>query len=206
MDQSGKPSPLVAVIDAEASTRRLVSLLLSTRGMRVVEHGSGREALAHWHRHEPPQSCVVDLSDAGLPLLRQLLELRPLMTVVALTPGRDPQLASEAMREGAYEHLVKPLEPDRLVHALVRAVERHDLSLRLRVLEQRLGGSGANDATATGVEGGIIPLPELERREIQRALKATNGSVNKAAKLLGLSRATLYRRLAELRGITAQPA
>ncbi|HLV67885.1 MAG TPA: sigma-54 dependent transcriptional regulator [Polyangiaceae bacterium] len=44
----------------------------------------------------------------------------------------------------------------------------------------------------------IIPLHELERRAIQRALRATRGSVGKAAKLLGIGRATLYRRIATL--------
>jgi DNA-binding NtrC family response regulator len=41
----------------------------------------------------------------------------------------------------------------------------------------------------------VMPLAELERRAIDKALKATNGSVEKAAKLLGMGRATLYRRL-----------
>jgi DNA-binding NtrC family response regulator len=44
----------------------------------------------------------------------------------------------------------------------------------------------------------ILPLRELERRAIQRALRATHGSVGKAAKLLGIGRATLYRRIATL--------
>ncbi|XHF11622.1 sigma-54 dependent transcriptional regulator [Archangium gephyra] len=47
--------------------------------------------------------------------------------------------------------------------------------------------------------GGVVPLRELERREILKALAVTRGSVTKAAKLLGLGRATLYRRLGELR-------
>jgi len=44
----------------------------------------------------------------------------------------------------------------------------------------------------------IMPLRELERRAIQRALRVTQGSVGKAAKLLGIGRATLYRRIATL--------
>src|SRR3954467_10574561 len=48
------------------------------------------------------------------------------------------------------------------------------------------------------VENEILPLRELERRAIQRALRATQGSVGKAAKLLGIGRATLYRRIATL--------
>jgi len=47
-------------------------------------------------------------------------------------------------------------------------------------------------------EEDVIPLRELERRAIQRALRATHGSVGRAAKLLGIGRATLYRRIATL--------
>lgn len=47
-------------------------------------------------------------------------------------------------------------------------------------------------------EDEILPLRELERRAIQRALRVTHGSVGKAAKLLGIGRATLYRRIATL--------
>jgi transcriptional regulator of acetoin/glycerol metabolism len=43
----------------------------------------------------------------------------------------------------------------------------------------------------------VTPLAELERREILKALRVTRGSVGRAAKLLGIGRATLYRRLAE---------
>jgi DNA-binding NtrC family response regulator len=54
---------------------------------------------------------------------------------------------------------------------------------------------------SSSLEGGedeVIPLRELERRAIQRALRITRGSVSKAAKLLGIGRATLYRRIASL--------
>ncbi len=57
----------------------------------------------------------------------------------------------------------------------------------------------SNGTSSNGhVESEILPLRELERRAIQRALRATQGSVGKAAKLLGIGRATLYRRIATL--------
>ena len=46
-------------------------------------------------------------------------------------------------------------------------------------------------------EQAILPLEELERRAIRKALNVTKGSVERAAKLLGMGRATLYRRLAK---------
>lgn len=190
----------MAVIDAEPSARRLICLLLAARGFRVAEYDAGKAALAGWHRHEAPSALVLDLSlpdMPALPLLHKLRSLPPAAVTICLTQGRDPSLGAEAMREGAYEHHAKPIEPDRLVQAIGRAVERFQLGSRLRALEESLGSraGSANDIPA-GPEG-IVPLPELERREIKRALQATNGSVGKAAKLLGLSRATLYRRLSE---------
>ncbi|MGE0786727.1 MAG: sigma-54-dependent transcriptional regulator [Sandaracinaceae bacterium] len=44
----------------------------------------------------------------------------------------------------------------------------------------------------------LVPLRELEQRAIREALDATNGNVSEAARLLGIGRATVYRRLAEL--------
>ncbi|MGH7822196.1 MAG: helix-turn-helix domain-containing protein, partial [Candidatus Binatia bacterium] len=44
----------------------------------------------------------------------------------------------------------------------------------------------------------LISLDELERNQIRRVLEMTGGNRERAAKALGLSRSTLYRRLAEL--------
>lgn len=48
-------------------------------------------------------------------------------------------------------------------------------------------------------DGSTLNLREIERAAITRALKLAGGSVGKAAKLLGIGRATLYRRLSEQR-------
>jgi DNA-binding NtrC family response regulator len=58
-------------------------------------------------------------------------------------------------------------------------------------------------------EPGLLSLRELESRAIRGALEASGGSVGKAAKMLGIGRATLYRRLAEEaqpRDAAARPA
>jgi DNA-binding NtrC family response regulator len=61
------------------------------------------------------------------------------------------------------------------------------------VLER--AGYAVAEAREEGNE--VVPLAELERRAIDHALRVTGGRVAKAAKLLGIGRATLYRRLAE---------
>lgn len=47
--------------------------------------------------------------------------------------------------------------------------------------------------------GRIVPLEELEKAAIVHALEITHGNVTKAARELGMGRATLYRRLAALK-------
>jgi DNA-binding NtrC family response regulator len=64
-------------------------------------------------------------------------------------------------------------------------------SVRPAPSDEMLGDGSGNGATA------VLPLRELERRAIKAALRTTGGSVGKAARLLGIGRATLYRRLAD---------
>ncbi len=90
----------------------------------------------------------------------------------------------------------------------------HDPNLResLRVLLEAAGYRAAEVAdgdAATIVAtpaNEVVPLAELERRAIEHALRVTGGRVAKAAKLLGIGRATLYRRLAARQSRSAPPA
>jgi transcriptional regulator of acetoin/glycerol metabolism len=69
----------------------------------------------------------------------------------------------------------------------------------LRPTNERLSALRAtNDEELLGEGDEVLPLRELEQRAIKKALRLTRGSVGRAAKLLGIGRATLYRRLAEL--------
>jgi DNA-binding NtrC family response regulator len=104
----------------------------------------------------------------------------PVVVIVGDDSGVGP-----ALRAGAYDVLRDPLERESCEAALRRARERQALVRRVRALQ-----------AAQGPE--VVPLHELERLAIEKALAATRGSVEKAARLLGMGRATLYRRLATI--------
>ena len=59
-------------------------------------------------------------------------------------------------------------------------------------------------AQAAEREETLLPFKEIERRAILRAMRVAGGSVDKAAKVLGLSRATVYRRLVDFAAATAE--
>ncbi|MGF1511334.1 MAG: sigma-54-dependent transcriptional regulator [Myxococcota bacterium] len=112
------------------------------------------------------------------------------------TVGTVQPEAMEALTVYDWPGNVRELED--VVHRALLAANSHEM--RIDHLPSRLRSTGAGPAETEDLIGVgsdiVLPLREIERRAIKRALRATNGSVEKAAKLLGMGRATLYRRLA----------
>jgi DNA-binding NtrC family response regulator len=108
--------------------------------------------------------------------------------------------ALAAMQTYVWPGNVRELE--NVVHRAMLATDGEELDLAQLPPDLRdrrfhslpIADSPEQSITVAGRE--IVPLAELERRAIDQALKASSGSVEKAAKLLGMGRATLYRRLA----------
>ncbi|MEQ8279629.1 MAG: sigma-54 dependent transcriptional regulator [Deltaproteobacteria bacterium] len=89
---------------------------------------------------------------------------------------------------------------ENIVHRAVLSMDGDALLVEHLASELReIGGAPAGGVPRGDILGDddeVIPVRELERRAIKKALRLSGGSVEKAAKLLGMGRATLYRRLA----------
>lgn len=174
-------SHTIALIVDDSSIRQVVNAALSDAGYAVLEmdvRGIDR----------PGATGSIDavcLGSDDVARVHQLRALDPQLPVIVLTSSDD--VAERALREGAYDVLSKPVSVPRLRHVVARAVERRSLAIRVVDLSNRLAQYESVD---------VVPMRDLERNAIERALHATRGSVTKAAKLLGIGRATLYRRLA----------
>ena len=83
----------------------------------------------------------------------------------------------------------RPEDRDRLMEVVRSALDQSGVAAEA----QRAGGS---DSVQEEANPDVVPIRELERRAIENALRVTGGRVEAAAKLLGMGRATLYRRLA----------
>ena len=102
-------------------------------------------------------------------------------------------------------------ELQNVIHRAILACRSDEITLQdlppdYRTMDERALHENSMTTSSINDHEPVIPLKELERREIKKALRATNGSVGKAAKLLGIGRATLYRRLAELELPTGKDA
>ncbi len=113
----------VLVIEDTVSLRLVYRTILTAAGHPVEVAASAAEGLAKF-RDSAVRTVLLDLvlpDREGLHLMRDMLTIRPGTQVIVLTAHGSVGKAVEAMRAGAHEFLVKPVEEARLLAALANA-------------------------------------------------------------------------------------
>src|SRR4051812_47781606 len=125
------PEPLeVLVVDDDPDTRANLCDILEMDGHRVETAGTAAEALSRAHRSGP----AAILLDRKLPdgsaegLLPRLRELAPEAGVLIVTGYADLEGAIAALRQGAADYILKPINPEALRASLRRVADRRRLS------------------------------------------------------------------------------
>jgi len=120
---------LLMLIDDEPAQSRLISALAAREGWRTVIARDSETAIATLGTRQGMQLSAIILDqwvpgDDACALIAELKSRRPALPILMLTASTSPLLAVEAMRAGATDYLVKPVAPDRLMHALRSATTR----------------------------------------------------------------------------------
>ena len=130
----------ILIVDDEESTRELFAELLIRWGYEVEQTSDGHGALkiaADSHPDVIISDLVMPKLD-GLALVRALREEQPETPVVIITGKGTIDAAVEAVREGVFDFVEKPLDPARLKVILQRALEKKDTLHEMQVLRRRL--------------------------------------------------------------------
>jgi len=169
----------VLVVEDDAVLRQRLARAFRDRGYDAREAWDYETALAA-AREEAPEYAVVDLrmpGRSGIDVVRGLLEVDPATVAVVLTGYGSIATAIEAVKAGAAHYLTKPAHVDEIISAFDRR------------------GQAAGDA---GGAGDYVPsLARVEWEPINRVLSDCGGNVSKAARLLGLHRRSLQRKLSK---------
>lgn len=167
------------LVDDDPLYLRALQRSLARRGIETVtatDIGSALEAAAR----ELPDFALVDLrleGESGLQLIGPLRAGRPDMRILLITGYASVATAVEAIKRGADNYLLKPVTVD----ALLRALD-------------------SEAAAEVSLEPTMTPLSRLEWEHIQQALADTDGNISAAARLLGMHRRSLQRKLAKRPG------
>ncbi len=130
----------ILIIDDERKITELLAERISAEGMEATAAGSAEEALPTIERGEiDVVLCDLRLSGMdGLELLRRTKKAAPETDVVIMTAYASAETAVEAMRQGAYEYLIKPFHLDEVILLLRRIIERRDLVSENAALRSKL--------------------------------------------------------------------
>ena len=130
----------VLVVDDEASNLTSLQKIFEREQMRVFVADGAKAALDLLRKHRV-QVVLTDLmmpGTSGLELLKAVKELAPDAEVVVMTAYGTVETAVQAMREGAYDFVEKPLKRMTIVKSVRKAAERQKLVVENRSLRQEL--------------------------------------------------------------------
>ena len=119
-------SPIVFVVDDDASIRDALKSLIRSVGLRVELFGSPREFL-QGKRPDAPSCLVLDVrlpGKSGLDLQRELADANIHIPIIFITGHGDIPMSVRAMKAGAVEFLTKPFRDQDLLDAIQLALER----------------------------------------------------------------------------------
>lgn len=138
-------TPLVIVVDDDASLRKALVFLLESVGWRVASYDSAESFLAALDGLTDPGCLIMDVRMplmSGLELQRTLNERGVQLPVIFLTGHADVTIAVQAMKFGASDFIEKPFKDQTLLdavsHAVRRDLMRHKESATRTMLSERL--------------------------------------------------------------------
>src|SRR3954471_19794026 len=138
-------SERVLIVEDDPATRVGLTELVGAWGFQTEEAANGEEAMQKITSFRPAiiVSDLVMPRMGGLELLRGLKDQLSDLTIILLTAQGTVDSAVEAIKEGAYDYLSKPVDPQRLQILLQKAVERQETLREVRQLRRQLREQGS---------------------------------------------------------------
>lgn len=171
-------APLLLLVEDDPLLRERLARAFVARGFDVRQAADiGEVELTA--ATEAPEFVVLDLrmpGGNGLDLIAKLLAVDPETKIVVLTGYGSVATAVEAVRRGAVHYLTKPADADEILAAFSRA-------------------GHAPDAQAAPLQP--MSLDRVEWEHINRVLVDCDNNISEAARLLGMHRRSLQRKLAK---------
>ena len=130
--EGGNDGTTVLVVDDERSNVESLEKIFQRENMRVLTANDAKHALeqVRGHRVHVVLTDLMMPGTTGLELLRAIKQIQPEVEVVLMTAYGSVEVAVNAMREGAYDFVEKPLKRLTIVKSVRKAAERQKLARR----------------------------------------------------------------------------
>jgi two-component system chemotaxis response regulator CheY len=121
----------VLIVDDEADIRKTVRLTLTKEGFDVVEAEDGEKAIKEIGSGDNPRMVDAILCDIQMPKINGkeavafFRQQYPSVPVIILTGHPQVQDATELLKQGVVDYLVKPVQPEKLTEIVAKHVKAH---------------------------------------------------------------------------------
>lgn len=144
-------------------------------------------------REQPQADVIITTTRLESADGRRLRVLADEIPIVVISTRED---AARNLQAGAYECVTESRDRLSVLAAVRRAIELSLLSQELKQLRTTQATQGPDITFSRGTSPSELPtLDTLERRYVRQVLQATRGNKTWAARVLGVDRRTLYRKL-----------
>ena len=130
----------ILVVDDEEIVRESLAAWLQEDGYHTVAVGSGEEAIEQVKSHTWSVVFLDIMMPGmdGMEVLTRIREMFPETPVIMITAHASVQTAVQAMKDGAYDYVVKPFDPDEISRMVGRIVQNQQLKLENMMMRQRI--------------------------------------------------------------------
>jgi len=203
-------SGIVYVVDDDAFFRAAIQQQLEQTGYRVVTYASAEEVLEQRPDENGPGCILLEVRMPGLsgPALQsRLLELGSTLPILFITGYADVSTTVKALKAGADDFLIKPVQSDELLRAIRRSLARHQTALEVKrefdVLRGRLATLTPRERQVflLIVRGKINKQVANELGATERTIKAHRHNVMEKMKVRSLAELVL---IGEQLGVSAR--
>ena len=130
----------ILVVDDEQIIRESLGFVLKKEGFQVEEAANGREALSKQEAH-PFDVVITDIEMPemrGMELLDHITKRTPQTFIRMITAFASIETAVAALRRGAYDYVLKPIDFDDILHRIRKLLDHRALSLENSLLRQEI--------------------------------------------------------------------
>jgi two-component system response regulator PilR (NtrC family) len=163
----------ILIVDDEKPIRDSLKLLLDEEGYSTSVAGDGEEALQKI-KDESFDVVITDIKMPkldGIQLLESVSKISPETFFIIMTAYASVKTAIEALRHGAYDYLIKPVEFDDVIIRVKRLVDFKKIATENKFLRQRI----SLDTGFTNLIGKSEPMKKVF--EIISQVSATNSNI-----------------------------
>jgi DNA-binding NtrC family response regulator len=176
-----KSEAKILITDDNLMNRRLLAAVFESQGFQIRLAESGEEALKEIAA-ELPSVLLLDLRMPGmdgLEVLRKAKEVAPQLPVILLTAHGDLPDAVQAIKLGAYDFLARPINNDKLVLTVRRALERQQLMGEVQDLRRQLDAAsslGRFNTSGQAIRGIVHQIQQVAGSSLTVLIQGETGT------------------------------